>query len=92
MFTGEGAHQLTIQEIANFFEYDLKPVIFVLNNNGYTVERVLSKDPNDKFNNITNWNYPKLIEGFSNNKDYFIKTVSTLESFIETIDEIKIKG
>ena len=93
MFTGEGAHQLTIQEMANFFEYDLKPVIFVLNNNGYTVERVLSKDPNDKFNNITNWNYPKLIEGFSNNKDYFIKTVSTLESFIKTIDEIKkLKG
>ena len=93
MFTGEGAHQLTIQEMANFFEYDLKPVIFVLNNNGYTVERVLSKDPNDKFNNITNWNYPKLIEGFSNNKDYFSKTVSTLESFIKTIDEIKkLKG
>ena len=93
MFTGEGAHQLTIQEMANFFEYDLKPVIFVLNNNGYTVERVLSKDPNDKFNNITNWNYPKLIEGFSNNKDCFIKTVSTLESFIKTIDEIKkLKG
>lgn len=93
MFTGEGAHQLTIQEMANFFEYDLKPVIFVLNNNGYTVERVLSKDPDDKFNNITNWNYPKLIEGFSNNKDYFIKTVSTLESFIKTIDEIKkLKG
>lgn len=93
MFTGEGAHQLTIQEMANFFECDLKPVIFVLNNNGYTVERVLSKDPNDKFNNITNWNYPKLIEGFSNNKDYFIKTVSTLESFIKTIDEIKkLKG
>lgn len=93
MFTGEGAHQLTIQEMANFFEYDLKPVIFVLNNNGYTVERVLSKDPDDKFNNITDWNYPKLIEGFSNNKDYFIKTVSTLENFIETIDEIKkLKG
>ena len=93
MFTGEGAHQLTIQEMANFFEYNLKPVIFVLNNNGYTVERVLSKDPNDKFNNITNWNYLKLIEGFSNNKDYFIKTVSTLESFIKTIDEIKkLKG
>ena len=93
MFTGEGAHQLTIQEMANFFEYDLKPVIFVLNNNGFTVERVLSKDPNDKFNNITNWNYPKLIKGFSNNKDYFIKTVSTLESFIKTIDEIKkLKG
>lgn len=93
MFTGEGAHQLTIQEMANFFEYDLKPVIFVLNNNGYTVERVLSKDPDDKFNNITNWNYPKLIEGFSNGKDYFSKTVSTLESFIKTIDEIKkLKG
>ena len=93
MFTGEGAHQLTIQEMANFFENNLKPVIFVLNNNGYTVERVLSKNPDDKFNDITNWNYTKLIEALSNNKAFYSKTVSTFEDFIKTIDEVKkIKG
>ncbi len=93
MFTGEGAHQLTVQEAANFFEYDLHPVIFVLNNSGYTVERVLSKDPNDKFNDITNWNYIKLMQAFSDNKDFYSKKVLTTKDFIETINEIKtLKG
>jgi indolepyruvate decarboxylase len=35
LFTGEGAHQFTAQEIAHFAQfarYDTKPVVFVLNN------------------------------------------------------------
>ena len=31
LLTGEGSHQLTIQEMANFFKYDIKPIILVLN-------------------------------------------------------------
>lgn len=93
LFTGEGAHQLTVQEIANYFEYDLKPVIFVLNNEGYTVERILSKDPDDKFNDITNWDYLKLIDSFSNGKDYYKASVSRIEDLDKVINEIKkIKG
>jgi len=93
LFTGEGAHQLTIQEMANFFELNFKPVIFVLNNGGYTVERVLSKDFNDKFNDITNWDYLKIIEGVSNGKDYYAKRVNTVEEFDKTIEELKnLKG
>lgn len=60
LFTGEGAHQLTMQEVANMMHFDIKPIIFVLNNEGYTIERVLSKDPMDKFNEITKWDYSKL--------------------------------
>jgi indolepyruvate decarboxylase len=41
LFTGEGAHQFTAQEIAQFARYDTKPVIFVLNNSGYLIERLL---------------------------------------------------
>ena len=43
LITGEGAHQMTAQEISQFYRYGLKPIIFVLNNNGYLVERMLSK-------------------------------------------------
>ncbi len=60
LFTGEGSHQLTMQEVANMLHYDIKPVIFVLNNSGYTVERALSDDPMDSFNDITDWDYSKL--------------------------------
>jgi indolepyruvate decarboxylase len=34
LVTGDGSHQLTAQEIAQFSRYGLKPVIFVLNNEG----------------------------------------------------------
>ena len=69
LLTGEGSHQLTIQEMANFFKYDIKPIILVLNNKGYTIERVLSNDPNDSFNDITNWDYKKALELFSGGLD-----------------------
>ncbi len=62
LFTGEGSHQLTVQELANMFKFGIKPVIFVLNNSGYTIERVLSNNPDDVFNNITSWDYKKALE------------------------------
>ncbi|KAF2654182.1 pyruvate decarboxylase [Lophiostoma macrostomum CBS 122681] len=41
LVTGEGSMHLTIQAIADMLRFDLKPIIFVLNNNGYTVERLI---------------------------------------------------
>lgn len=86
LLTGEGAHQLTVQEMANVFEFDINPVIFVLNNSGYTIERILSNNPMDKFNDITSWNYTKIPTVF--NKDAYCATVKTnkeLEKILETI-------
>ena len=39
----------------------LKPVIFLLNNDGYTIERVICDHP---YNDIQPWNYHKLLEIF----------------------------
>ena len=60
LVTGEGSHQLTAQEVSSMMRYGTKPIIIVLNNSGYTVERILSKNPMDSFNNIAKWNYTKL--------------------------------
>ena len=46
LFTGEGSHQLTMAEVGTMARYGLKPVIFVLNNDGYMVERALEKNSN----------------------------------------------
>lgn len=36
LITGEGSHQLTTaQEVSQFYRFGLKPIIFVLNNDGY---------------------------------------------------------
>ncbi|WP_369311347.1 alpha-keto acid decarboxylase family protein [Providencia rettgeri] len=60
LVTGEGSHQLTAQEISQFARFGLKPIIFVLNNDGYLIERLLCKNPEAYFNDIPQWNYAQL--------------------------------
>ncbi len=59
LLTGEGSLQMTVQEISTVMRHDLKPWIFVNQNEGYTVERcVLGKGA--KYNEIANWRYSEL--------------------------------
>ncbi|MGB9306101.1 MAG: thiamine pyrophosphate-dependent enzyme [Mycobacterium sp.] len=60
LITGEGAHQMTVQEISQFDRPGLRPIIFVLNNSGYLSERLLCKDMNLAYNDIAAWNYAEL--------------------------------
>lgn len=64
LFTGEGSHQLTAQSISNIMLHKLKPVVVVVNNKGYTIERLLSDNPDDKYNDISQWQYTKLPDVF----------------------------
>src|SRR5262249_2392480 len=41
LLTGDGSLQLTVQEISTIMRHDLKPWIFVNQNQGYTVERAV---------------------------------------------------
>lgn len=63
LITGEGSHQMTAQEISQFHHYGLKPIVFVLNNNGYLIERMLAKRSDYYYNDIVQWQYHKLPEG-----------------------------
>ena len=48
------SRQLTVQELSTIMRLGLKPIISVLNNNGYTTERFLH-GPTGSFNDIVNW-------------------------------------
>jgi indolepyruvate decarboxylase len=60
LVTGEGSHQLTAQELSQFGRLDLKPIIFVLNNSGYLIERLLCKNPAIAYNDLAPWRYTEL--------------------------------
>ena len=60
LITGEGSHQLTAQEISQFGRRGLCPIIFVLNNFGYLIERLLCKDPAIAYNDVAAWHYAEL--------------------------------
>jgi indolepyruvate decarboxylase len=62
LITGEGSHQLTAQEVSQFHRFGLKPIIFVLNNGGYLIERLLGSNPEAAYNDIAQWHYQKLPE------------------------------
>src|SRR5262249_17657287 len=77
LLSGEGSLQMTVQEISTVMRHDLKPFIFVNQNQGYTVERaVLGKDA--KYNDIANWRYSELPNVFSRDKkaDTYVVTTS----------------
>lgn len=68
VFTGDGALQLTAQEISSMLYYGCKPIIFILNNDGYTIEKYLNvKTEDQKYNQIPRWSYTKLAEAFGGN-------------------------
>ena len=46
--------QLTVQELSVMIRVGVKPIIFMLNNKGYTIERYLHGEKR-KYNDITNW-------------------------------------
>ena len=79
LITGEGSHQLTACEISNMMKNKLKPILIVINNSGYTIERVLSDNPSDFFNDIISWDYSKLPQVFEG--DVWIAQAKTNKEF-----------
>jgi indolepyruvate decarboxylase len=78
LVTGDGSHQLTVQEIGQFGRLDLRPVVFVLNNDGYLIERLLCKDPAIAYNDIASWHYAELPHAFGCD-DWLTARVTTCE-------------
>lgn len=63
LFTGDGSLQLTVQEISSMLRQGLKPILVVLNNESYVIEKVIHS-PDAVFNQISKWNWQKLLPLF----------------------------
>ncbi|STU96390.1 indolepyruvate decarboxylase [Klebsiella pneumoniae subsp. ozaenae] len=56
--------QLTIQEMGSMLRDKQKPLILLLNNEGYTVERAIH-GPEQRYNDIALWDWQRLPEAFA---------------------------
>jgi pyruvate decarboxylase len=63
LFTGDGSFQLTAQEVSTMLRNKLNPIIFIICNNGYTIERFIHgwQDP---YNDVQEWRYKDLPAAF----------------------------
>ncbi|MDP7705982.1 alpha-keto acid decarboxylase family protein [Mycobacterium sp. TY815] len=59
LLIGDGAAQLTVQELGSFSREGLSPVIVVVNNDGYTVERAIHGEA-APYNDIVGWNWTQV--------------------------------
>jgi indolepyruvate decarboxylase len=77
LITGEGSHQLTANEIGNMGRFGANPIIFVLNNDGYMVERALEANPDWSYNDLAKWRYAEVPHALGCT-DWFTERVETL--------------
>ena len=88
MVTGDGSHQLTLNEIGVMGRYGIKPVIFVINNDIYGVEDFFS-ERGHVYDDIARLNYHLLPEAFGC-KGWLtakIGTVAELEDILGKIEK-----
>ena len=60
LITGEGSHQLTANEVGAMGRFGTNIIVFVLNNDGYLIERALEENPNWTYNDLAPWKYAEL--------------------------------
>jgi TPP-dependent 2-oxoacid decarboxylase len=82
LFVGDGSFQPTAQEVSTMLRHDLKPIIFLINNGGYTFERTVC-GKNGRFNDIANWAYadlPKVLHPGTTARTFVVRTVTELQA------------
>ncbi len=90
LVTGDGSHQLTLNEIAVMGRYGIAPRIFVLNNGLYGIEDIISERGHD-YDNLAPVKYHLLPEAFGCRKWLCAKvsTVAELETVLVDIESHK---
>lgn len=86
---GEGSFLLTIQEMAFAFKNKLNPIIFILDNHGYTIERVIH-GLHESYNDVPQLNYDLIPAAFGANKNqYLYFEAKTEQNLIDVMNKIK---
>ncbi|KAL5094961.1 hypothetical protein Trisim1_003569 [Trichoderma cf. simile WF8] len=62
LMTGDGAFQMTAQEVSQMVRCRIPIIILLINNRGYTIEVEIH---DGLYNRIQNWNYALLVEAFN---------------------------
>ncbi|MCJ1285776.1 Pyruvate decarboxylase 1 [Xylographa opegraphella] len=81
LFVGDGSFQLTAQEVSTMIRRELNPIIFVICNKGYTIERFIH-GMDAEYNDIQEWKYNDLLDVFgadpNKSKTYQVRTKQEL--------------
>lgn len=79
VIAGDGAFQMTGQEMSTLIREGYSPIIIVLDNHGYGTERFL-QEGTWKYNEIAVWKYSKLPEVYGGGKGYVVQNEAEFDA------------
>ncbi|CAI4214601.1 unnamed protein product [Parascedosporium putredinis] len=86
LFVGDGSFQLTAQELSTMIRHNLTPIIFVICNEGFTIERYIH-GMEASYNDIAAWKFQDLVTVFGgtdkNTRKIQVKTRTELETLLK---------
>jgi indolepyruvate decarboxylase len=92
LFIGDGSFQVSAQELSTILRHDYKPVILLINNGGYTIERgYLGKA--EPYNDVANWAYanlPKVFRPDTTARSFVVRTVGDLQNALGTPNDTMV--
>lgn len=77
VLVGDGGFQMTAQELSTIIRNKLNPIIFLINNEGYTIERVIH---DGSYNDLQPWKYHQLPQIFGPSWSCEVFTEGELET------------
>lgn len=83
VLVGDGAFQMTGQELSTLLRNGHHPIVIVLDNHGYGTERYLHAG-DWKYNEIAGWDYGKLLEVYGRGKSHRVCTEIEFDAALQT--------
>ncbi|KAI5859897.1 thiamine diphosphate-binding protein [Durotheca rogersii] len=95
LFEGDGSLQLSVQEVSTMIRQGLDVILFVICNEGYTIERFIH-GMEAAYNDIAPWSHRDLLTAFGAGKTeakaYEVRTRSQFEALLEDTEFTDGKG
>ncbi|MFI5914730.1 alpha-keto acid decarboxylase family protein [Dactylosporangium sp. NPDC051541] len=91
LLIGDGSLQLTAQELSTVLRLGLNPVIVLVNNDGYTVERCILGE-HAQYNAVAPWRYDRLVQAFDPADRAVTAAVSTEDELAAALDTASAAG
>jgi indolepyruvate decarboxylase len=89
LLIGDGAAQMTVQELGTVIGLGLTAVVVVVDNDGYTVERAIH-GPDEAYNDITRWDWTALPALFGGGRAVRVDTVEALREALTDADGVTL--
>jgi indolepyruvate decarboxylase len=85
VLVGDGAFQMTGMELSTSIRYDLSPIVVILNNAGYTTERLMI---DGAFNDVLRWDYTQRPALFGGGRSFLVRTERDLDNALRAAESV----